>query len=232
MKKMVKILVTVFMVCLLGVSTLTTDYAEAASKSKVKLNKTSVTLKVGETVKLKLSGTDKKITWSSSNKKVAKVNKSGKVTALKKGKANITAKVGKKKYICKVKVEEVKSKNEAAKEVTYKKVYTNSHVYTSDNKIQFTIKELRKYSDGSYQVDVYIYNGFNFPVWNIQVTEMTLYDRNLNVVASAGFDPCLGLIIPGQSYVEWTFGFSGQYVRDGEFDFSTVFLDEYNTFAY
>jgi hypothetical protein len=74
---------------------------EAAS---IKLNKTSITLGVGSTYKLKVKGTSKKVTWSSSDKSIAKVNSKGKVTAVKKGTVTITAKVGNKKYKCKVKV--------------------------------------------------------------------------------------------------------------------------------
>lgn len=76
--------------------------AEAAKKPK--LNKTSVKLYVGKTVKLKLKNNKKKVVWSSSNKKVATVSKKGVVKAKKAGTAKIRAKVGKKKYTCKVKV--------------------------------------------------------------------------------------------------------------------------------
>ena len=76
---------------------------------KVKLNKTSVKLKVGKTVKLKLKNNKKKVKWSSVNKKIATVNKSGLVKAKKKGKTRIIAKVKKKKYICKVTVEAKKT---------------------------------------------------------------------------------------------------------------------------
>ncbi|MCD7841999.1 MAG: Ig-like domain-containing protein [Lachnospiraceae bacterium] len=72
--------------------------------SKVKLSKTSATLYVSKTLKLKVTGTSKKVTWSSSNKKVAKVSSSGKVTAVKAGTAKIKAKVNGKTYVCKVTV--------------------------------------------------------------------------------------------------------------------------------
>ncbi len=84
------------------VSGITTGTARAAKK--VKLNKKSVTIHVGKTVKLKLKNAKKKVKWSSKNKKVATVNKKGKVTAKKTGTAKIVAKSAGKKYICKVKV--------------------------------------------------------------------------------------------------------------------------------
>jgi hypothetical protein len=77
----------------------------AQAASNVKLNKTNVTLCVGDTVKLKVSGTKKKVAWKSSSKKVATVSSAGKVTAKKQGTAKITASVSGKKYTCKVTVE-------------------------------------------------------------------------------------------------------------------------------
>lgn len=80
-------------------------YASSGSKAaKVKLNKTSATLKEGTTLQLKLKGTSKKAKWTSSKKSVATVNSKGKVTAKGKGAATITATVGSKKYTCKIKV--------------------------------------------------------------------------------------------------------------------------------
>lgn len=79
-----------------------TDYADAASK--VKLNKTKMTLYIGKPQTLKITGTSKTVTWSSSDKNVATVSKKGKVTGKSTGKATITAKVGKKKYKCSVTV--------------------------------------------------------------------------------------------------------------------------------
>lgn len=77
-----------------------------AAKKKAKLNKTSVTLQPGKTVKLKVRYNKKKVKWSTSNKKVAKVSKKGKVTAVAAGTAKITAKVAKKSYQCKIQVKE------------------------------------------------------------------------------------------------------------------------------
>ena len=58
-----------------------------------KLNKTSLSLKVGKTFTLKVSGlAGRQVTWSSSNKSVATV-KNGKVTAKKGGKCTIYAQI-------------------------------------------------------------------------------------------------------------------------------------------
>ncbi|MEE3468415.1 MAG: haloacid dehalogenase-like hydrolase [Eubacterium sp.] len=76
----------------------------AAAKSNIRLSKTSVTLKTGASITLKVKGTTKKATWSTSNKKIATVTQKGKVTAKKTGSAVIRAKVAKKTLKCSVKV--------------------------------------------------------------------------------------------------------------------------------
>ncbi len=77
--------------------------------TSVKLDKTSVTLKKGETSQLTATvsptdATNKTVTYSSSNSKVAKVSSSGKITAVGGGTATITAKAGGKTATCKVTV--------------------------------------------------------------------------------------------------------------------------------
>lgn len=75
----------------------------------VKINKSKITLAVGKTATLKITGTKQKPRWKSSNKKVATVGLTGgKVTAKKKGTATVTATIGKKKYACKVTVKPAK----------------------------------------------------------------------------------------------------------------------------
>ena len=90
--------------------------ANVSAATKVKLNKTKVTVTVGRSVKLKVKGTKVKVKWLTSNKKVAVVKK-GKVTGKKAGKAVITAKVGKKAYKCKVTVKKAVKEQETTKPV-------------------------------------------------------------------------------------------------------------------
>ena len=70
-----------------------------------KLNKTSVTLKAGQTYQLKLSGTNQKITWKSSSPKLVTVSASGKLSAKAAGNATVTAQVNGIRFVCKVKVQ-------------------------------------------------------------------------------------------------------------------------------
>lgn len=74
--------------------------AEAA----IKISKTKAIMEVDSTLKLKVTGTNRKIKWKSSKKSVATVNGSGLVTAKSEGKAKITATIGKKTYTCEVTV--------------------------------------------------------------------------------------------------------------------------------
>ena len=75
---------------------------EAASS--VELNKSKLTLYVGKSYTLKVSGTTQAVTWKSSKTSVATVTKAGKVTAKSAGSATITATVNSEKYTCKVTV--------------------------------------------------------------------------------------------------------------------------------
>lgn len=75
----------------------------------ISLNKTSVTLKKGETSKLVATvtpsnATNKTVTYSTSDKYVAKVSSDGTITAVGGGTATITAKAGTKTATCKVTV--------------------------------------------------------------------------------------------------------------------------------
>ena len=64
--------------------------------TRIKLNKTKLSVKMGKTYQLKVKtikpsdAFNKKVTWKSSNKKIATVDKNGKVKALKKGTCTIT----------------------------------------------------------------------------------------------------------------------------------------------
>lgn len=84
----------------------TANLVQAKKAKKPKLNKTSASVYVGKTVKLKVKNGKGKIKWSSSKKSVATVSSKGVVKALKKGKATITAKVKKVKLKCKITVKE------------------------------------------------------------------------------------------------------------------------------
>lgn len=97
------------MVLCLALSLAFTAYIPATAAKKVKLNKKSVSLKVGKTAKLQIKNTKKKVKWSiKSGKKYISLQKKKKksvvIKAKKAGTAKVLAKVGKKKLVCTVKV--------------------------------------------------------------------------------------------------------------------------------
>ena len=73
-------------------------------QAAVKLNRTAVNLCVGDSMKLKLTGTAKKPKWKSAAPKVVKVAANGTVKALNTGNTTVTATLNKKNYNCKVNV--------------------------------------------------------------------------------------------------------------------------------
>ena len=79
---------------------------QVQASQDVRLNKTKMSLIVGQKKTLKVKNTTEKVTWSSSENLVAKVSSEGVVTAKKAGTATITAMAGQKKYTCKVTVKE------------------------------------------------------------------------------------------------------------------------------
>lgn len=82
----------------------TTNISRSASaKQKISLNKSSITILINHTFKLKLNNANKTPKWSSSDKTIVTVDKSGTIKAISKGTAKIRAKLGKKQFICKVK---------------------------------------------------------------------------------------------------------------------------------
>ena len=96
--------------------------AEAAKK-KVKLDKKTVTVTVGKTVKLKLKNNKKKVKWTViSGKKNVSLSKKGKagvtIKGKKAGKAKVQAKIGKKKYVCKVTVKNPKKTQDSTAKST------------------------------------------------------------------------------------------------------------------
>lgn len=70
----------------------------------IKITKKTLSLEVGKTATLQITGTKKTVKWSTSDKTIASVSSKGKVTAVAIGKAKITGTVSGKKYTCSVTV--------------------------------------------------------------------------------------------------------------------------------
>jgi len=130
------------------------------------LNKKTVTVNVGKTVKIKLQNNKKKVKWTvTSGKKNVTLSKKKKtgvtIKGMKAGKAKVQAKVGKKKYVCKVtvkntkKVNKIANKNNSTKPGNTKApIVTNSPKPSTDNTKK--IVSIAWPSDTKY---VFIYKG-------------------------------------------------------------------------
>lgn len=81
-----------------------TSTQNSESAKPIRLSSKTLKLVIGQTKKLKVTGTKSKIKWSSNKPRIASVNKYGKVKARAKGKTVIKAKVGSKVLKCNVRV--------------------------------------------------------------------------------------------------------------------------------
>ena len=94
--KLKRMIATVFFFVLL------TAFTPVWVKAAPKLSKTSVTMYIGNTTTLKVTGTSKTVKWKSNKPKVVTVSSKGKLKALKNGTATVTATVNTTKLSCKV----------------------------------------------------------------------------------------------------------------------------------
>lgn len=81
--------------------------SNAKASGKVQLNRSNITLIVGNDYSLLLENATSKVTWKTSDKSVAMISNKGKISAKKAGTATITAKYNGKFYKCKVTVVKV-----------------------------------------------------------------------------------------------------------------------------
>lgn len=159
MKSLKKIITFTLVMCLM------ITMVPAETLHAAKLNKTKVSLYVGKTYQLKLSGVSGKTVWSSSKKNVATVSSKGKITAKAPGITKITAKNKKKNYVCTVTVK--------------KKVETNYN-----KKVTYTVTETAKDLWVTYQND----NNVNIDL----DTKVVFYDASGKILSAASDrDTCI-----------------------------------------
>ena len=132
-----KKLLAVFMAALICISAMAVNVS-AASKKSVKLNKSKITLEVGDSYTLKktVTGFSKyTVQWSSSDKTVATVKSGGKITAKKAGTATITMKIKGTKYkaTCKVTVKKASSSSKKTTTTTTNTQKTTTKKTTSSS---------------------------------------------------------------------------------------------------
>ena len=123
-------ILAVFLAALICISAMAVNVS-AATKKSVKLNKSKITLEVGDSYTLKktVTGFSKyTVQWSSSDKNVATVKSGGVVTAKKAGTATITMKIKGTKYkaTCKVTVKKASSSSKKTTTTTKKTTTASS----------------------------------------------------------------------------------------------------------
>lgn len=171
------------MLALVIASVSLTHKAEAAAK----LSKTSVTLTVGKTATIKLTGG--KATWTVKNAKIKilkQTKKGAKIQAMSKGTAYLYAKAGKKKLKCKVTCK-IKS-NPSPADITSDDVY-------DDNVSKFDARQAEK----GISKEVFKLNGYIYVKLTSNYDVPTAIDVKCNFVNSAGqivdygseYSPCL-----------------------------------------
>ena len=168
--------------------------------SKEKLNKTSVTLKKGKKVKLKVKNLSKKakVKWVSSNKSVVSVNNRGGVKAKKAGKAEVTAVIseaGRKtlKLSCKVTVKNLTKKKEIVKEKVTSAVASNQAELDKALKNNF-LEELKIKSD--------METSFEIPEGNYEKVKLQVETPKADVVNSGKFASILVNEIKNDTWYE------------------------------
>lgn len=117
LKRCYKILALALVLSMFSTLVLPANNTMIAQAATVKLSDKKITLGVGSTKLLTVTGTKSRVVWTSSKATIATVSKTGQVTAKKEGTTTITAVVSKKEYTCKVTVYKIKTVTSGA--VTY-----------------------------------------------------------------------------------------------------------------
>ncbi len=145
MTKKIFSLIMIFSLIFTGLFSETDSHAASP-----KLNKSSLTLRVGRSATLKVYRTKKKITWRSTKKSVASVSQTGKVTAKKIGTAKICAKFSGRKLYCKVTVTRQAGDSKAGGKLNPLSAYDEHTIdYYDDGKKVGTFKiKLTKFLSG------------------------------------------------------------------------------------
>lgn len=166
--------------------------------------KKKLTVQVGNTKTLAVSGTKKTVKWSSSNKKVAKITKKGKnkldIKGKDDGKTVISAKVGEKKITCNVQIEKkqirVLLKPTSSSGLTHNKVtLTSSKKFTVSNgektktypaNKKISISTANKLFKGASEINVQAENNGTIKVTSIKKSQGNPSYRGTIVLRKSG----------------------------------------------
>lgn len=123
-----------------------------SAQRKERISRSEVTMREGETIKLRVLNKKGKVKWSSTNKKIVSVDRKGKVSAKKKGTAIVVAKVKKKKFTYKVTVKSQKEDYEADSLAVRNGIFTKD-IYNRIQKIHWeTVSKTVTGQKGIYKI--------------------------------------------------------------------------------
>lgn len=189
---------------------------------KMKLSKKKLTLKVGQSKKLKVKNKKGKVKWTSSKKKIATVSKKGVVKAKKAGKATIKAKITYKKkkttLTCKVTVNPKKKATPTPKPTqkpatpTPKPRVTPTPIPTPKKESTITDEEMEKASRGYFSIYRMGFENLTYQLAYNSVYVTVAENKKLNEVLSASAVSKLNVTV--------------KFINDEEFAYSNEMVDD------
>lgn len=229
-KKLQKLLTAVTLSLAIAItvpSTLPFVTSVTAVEAAIKLNKTSTTIFIGNTVQLKMKGISSKktVTWKSSNTKVATVSSTGLVSTIKSGTVTISAKVDKKTYKCSVKVKTNQFKQSAPALKKLESGYIHFYpmkVYYKNGELHYVAriynrKPFRVSSVANVKLAVTVPDGSDEGLLIAEKTETSIDLAALNADSS---DMPVKMN-PGK-YVTYDFVFRGSEIIENDFDLTSI----------
>lgn len=157
-----------------------------ADAAVMKLHIASASITIGDTLQLKVTGTNKTVKWSSSNAEVAKVSSKGQVTGLKKGTAMITATVGSKKYKSTIQVKQ--------KELTAAEIYEKCMKAT----VEIIVKksgDVYKLGSGFFIDNGIVITNYHVVAGAVDAAVIDSSNRTYNIEQVLGYDENIDLAI-------------------------------------
>ncbi len=157
-----------------------------ADAAVVKLNITSTSVYIGDTVQLKILGTDKSVKWTVNDTNIAKVSSKGLVTGLKKGTVTITATVNSKKYLSTI---QVNPKELTAEEIYEKCSKATVEILAEVASERFNLGSGFFIDEGTVITNYHVVSGAS----NIKITDSE--KKSYNVEQVLGYDEKIDLVI-------------------------------------
>jgi hypothetical protein len=111
--------------------------------SEIRLNRSKLTLQIGESTKLKIVGTKNPVSWTSSNSLIANVSTNGNVYAKKSGTTTIIATINHKKVKCNVTVKKANGqKTNPYSAFSKRNIYYQNYIFLKSQQINLVLEQI------------------------------------------------------------------------------------------